>query len=371
MTQTGGTSTTKKKVKKRKSTSPSRGKGTDSTEDSSESVGSPITPRSEGTSTKAESTEIATKRQVLERFTPVPPPAKPAGIKEGDIVTYDDGAMKGRVVGLSGKNVIIEPTHVEGEPIDPSDLQYHTTNGKTQSWPATDVRLETPATIQKVPTTGVDITHFHTGEKTASEFVTAHGDGDITAAHSIEITNHGLGSGIYGFANATPEQISEAASKYNSTAYTVHMNNPLFLQDDTHGAQLTELSKTMQRVASAFRTARTKGTTATVDEWAATQPDLNTLKTKLVSLLGRAGVTITPESAEAQITGALKAFFTAYDSTSAGQLVAQPVNFLLNRLGYDGVYATDKVNNAFNRGNVAYTVPPGTSKTGKSDRLLV
>jgi hypothetical protein len=307
-----------------------------------------------------------TKRDVLERTVSPSPQRKPGELRESDVVDFEERTMRGTVNGFDRTNVLIEPTHMLDEeteefvPIPEGDAAR-----KTISWPKSGVSLVTATVeIKRIPAGGVDITHFHTGPMMASEYVKPHGTGAISRNNDIEITNHGLGSGIYGFAEATAKLKSDALRDHRSTAYTIHMNKPLYLQDSAHGTQLTALSKDLQKMATRFR-AKKDG--ESVRDWIAKQPDLKILKTRLVNVIQRAGGEIVADDAPEHVKAALEAFFTEYDSGTA--FVRQPINFLLGRFGYDGVYATDKVNNAFNRGNVAYTVPPGIGKTTKADRL--
>jgi hypothetical protein len=314
-----------------------------------------------------------TKRDVLERMVSPPPQRRPGELRDGDVVTYDEGVMRGIVRGFNGKKVIIAPTHVfdEGDgafvSIDEDQLKNYTDFGKpTTSWHQSAVKLVTPTVeIKRIPPGGVDITHFHTGPITASEYIKPHGSEEISRNNDIDITNHGLGSGIYGLAEATDKLKSDALKEHGSTAYTIHMNKPLYLQDSAHGVQLTELSKSLQRVATRFRQERKSGDQ--ISDWITTQPEMNSLKSKLVNVVQRAGGDIVADEAPEHVKAALGAFFNEYDSGTA--FVRQPINFLLGGFGYDGIYATDKTNNAYNRGNVAYTVPPGTGKTAKADRL--
>jgi hypothetical protein len=313
-----------------------------------------------------------TRRDVLERTASPPPPRRPGELRDGDVVTYDDGMMRGIVRDFNGKNVIIAPTHVFDDdgafvPIKEDRLADFTDFGKpTIPWSQATVKLVTPTVeIKRIPPGGVDITHFHTGPITASEYIKPHGSEEISRNNDIDITNHGLGSGIYGFAEATEQLKSDALKDHGSTAYTIHMNKPLYLQDSAHGVQLTELSKSLQRVATRFRQERKSGDQ--ISDWITTQPEMNSLKSKLVNVVQRAGGDIVADEAPEHVKAALKAFFTEYDSGKP--FVRQPINFLLGRFGYDGIYATDSTNNAYNRGNVAYTVPAGTDKTAKADRL--
>lgn len=318
----------------------------------------------------------ATKRDQWERLRRTAPEVDFGGLSEGDVITWEGGEMTGKIVGFdkAGGWVHIRPTHVGEDEITTADFELFVDEGK-------DYRTERPgelkvvnptATILRVPAEGVDITHFFTGPATASEYITPHGDGPLGREHDIDITSHGLGSGIYGFANATQEQKLEAERNFRSTAYTIHMDNPLYLQDGDHGGRLTELSKGMQRLAHAFREWNGEGkSTDKLGEWLTGENGeaYIALIDKLEKVVRKVGREIEAEEASELLKASLGAFFVDYYSAAPGGVVAQPINYLLQgQLGYDGVYATDDTNNKFNRGCVAYTLPPGTPKTTNYER---
>lgn len=230
--------------------------------------------------------------------------------------------------------------------------------------------------IKTIPEGGVSITHFAparvNNERVGAEYIVPHAQesvgGGITPRNNIEVTNHGLGSGIYGLVGWTPEQIQQNEQAHNSRAYTIPMTNPLYLQDAAHGGLFTALSKRLQRAAMAIR-ATYSGILSHygVSEWVEKNgAEVTALTDALVAVLARVG----REPGEAAIETALFKFFVAYNSAaSGGTLVAQPINFLMTDLGYDGVFGDNDSDNSFGRGSVLYQLPEGTRKESHVDRI--
>jgi hypothetical protein len=221
-----------------------------------------------------------------------------------------------------------------------------------------------PVGVKKVPQTGAKFVHFNPVSTTASEYIRPHNVQEgIGAANKIEITNHGFGSGIYGIAGPTSEQYEEAETKYQSKPYPIELQQPLYLQSAQHGTLLTELSKQLQRTAESIRQ-EFPGLVSHygVADWVEANPS------KLAELAKRLKAVLIPVQAappDGVIEDALFDFFFAYNSQ---ELVEQPINFLLKKLGYDGIYADNPSDNSFSRGNVSYGVPQDMRKTAHVDR---
>ncbi|MFD9701558.1 hypothetical protein [Lentzea sp. NPDC059081] len=278
--------------------------------------------------------------------------------KVGDVVTWEVGTYRGVIKSVKDGKATITITHVDGDEVTPETAEFY---------PPAQVhfgglrREDAAREIKTIPAEGVHITHFYQGPMTASEFIDPNGGKD-----NIEITSHGLGSGIYGIAGPTREQLRDADP---STQYNVLLKNPLYLQDSDHGAMLSALSRRLQKVATTLTTLPEQQERS-IQKWLSDQPEPGELADEFVQVLARTGVHLTADEATTHVKSALGNFVSEYNrAKNARSPVAQPINFLLmGERGYDGVYATDKVNNTFNRGCVSYAVPDTAPKKVRADQ---
>jgi len=221
--------------------------------------------------------------------------------------------------------------------------------------------------IKKIPSEGVKITHFTPKERgmAPAEFVDP-------STKRIDVTSHGLGTGIYGLTQPTEFQIQEAYKHDPTTEiHEVTMKNPLYLQDEQHGMEFTRLSKGLQRLMVAMTTATEKplergapkGILISPRRWQEFEGS-DDLVARLTEVLKRVGRT--DEDPAALIQATVRKFLFAY--YVEGRLMEQPINFLMKDLGYDGVYTTDPSYNRWSKGNVAYGYKP-KSKESEGPRI--
>jgi hypothetical protein len=99
--------------------------------------------------------------------------------------------------------------------------------------------------IKRIPAHGVAITHYYDPKEAprSAEYV-------VGGTGRFEVTNHGLGSGIYGFQDPTREKTAEEIRRRGLVGTPIHLNNPFYIQDDLHGAQVTAMSKSLQALAA-------------------------------------------------------------------------------------------------------------------------
>jgi hypothetical protein len=202
--------------------------------------------------------------------------------------------------------------------------------------------------IRSAPEQGVTISHFAPAERgvTPAEFV----DRD---KRRIDVTSHGMGTGIYGLSHASPERRQQALENNPTTEVTeIQIARPFMIQDGGHGGQYTSLSKGLQRLVAAMVAATestTPGVLISARLWKKydTENLLATFKS-VMRAVGREG-----EATEALIEQTVKLSLGNY-YMGKDPLSVQPINHLMKQLGHDGVYATNPSDDRWSRGSVKF-----------------
>jgi len=286
------------------------------------------------------------------------------GLKEGTPVRalhYGDTPVEGTIVKAGDDEYAIQISSYDGEKVTKELLGDLLLDSDVLVIPEQWVKpIEE---IKKVPSEGFKITHFTPKERgmAPAEFVDP-------SKKRIDVTSHGLGTGIYGLAQPTELQIQQALEHDPTTEiHEVTMKNPLYLQDEEHGMELTRLSKGLQRLMIAMTMATEKPLGQGAPKGILVPPRLwprfqgsDDLVARLTGVLKRVGRT--DEDPAALIQATVQQFLLAYYG-SGGEPIEQPINFLMKDLGYDGVYTTDPSYNRWSKGNVAYGYKPKSKKS--------
>lgn len=281
--------------------------------------------------------------------------ARPAeNLQPGDeIEWYEEGELcVGVIVGFDDGRPLVRVTVMMGEVLSGEDASHYE-NYKVYA------RVNRRGGVQQVRRLNGPVTmrHYHrpADPVSAAEYVVPRGN--------VTITNHGLGSGIYGVL-PTPRVLDVV---YADAVYDeITLNNPLFLQDNAHGQLFTRLSKRLQELATAmiadlggFYPSRTQVWRLMEEHIDLTRETIQLID-KVFSRVGRQVL------ASPLLSTALTEFFQEYQTAS--NHARQPINFLMTRLGYDGVYADNDSDNAFNRGLVRYSVGADVVRTTHEQR---
>ena len=179
----------------------------------------------------------------------------------------------------------------------------------------------------------------------------------IKPGGKINITSHGLGSGIYGFSVPWYENNKQSLPDYFSEGkkLVVKINRPYILTSDEHCNSLirwsTAINDTLQKFKKKFKTKR--------------------LSYKLISSLC---ATQFNKFSERKLTAkkcrtALKKFFKDYWSRK--DYVCMPINYILDELRYDGIYATDTSCDSMSKGNIKFMCPYEKAKTVLVNKIKV
>lgn len=281
-------------------------------------------------------------------------------------------------------------THRVGVPnLVPNDeglihgVLYHGANGdlfdepRAVSFPLSSVVSERPL---RQPPERTTIYHFSRDQTIqASEYARA-GEDSLTS-----LTNHGLGSGIYGLHLPNAAAARSHQRNLNQHVYPIPCFNSFYLQDAEHGNSLTQASKYTDRYVDyiiefihtaepemTWQEQEQKTTEAPIcDEVGAAgqlvdvirhmsaaesqRPDdissLEGLQVLWNNVLARESRQIMlPPQAVVLILGS----YILLSLTNSGRLIPEPVTYLLVSLGFDSIIADDPYNNSFSRGCVRY-----------------
>lgn len=184
----------------------------------------------------------------------------------------------------------------------------------------------------------------------------------------IDITSHGIGSGVYGvtpgFAAANPP------NDPTSVPHPIEMQNPYHLQDQQHANSYSETSKRLQDLGNAMKNdPGIKDTPNPTPD--AIQTSMNNHDGDVQNVLNSMGKTLNAtdpgrdSSGDRQtVANTMQNYFRDYNDTTPGHSTAQPINHLIGgQLGHDGVFATPDSNfDRWSKGSVSFNVPPGWDK---------
>ena len=210
--------------------------------------------------------------------------------------------------------------------------------------------------IVKSPEGGVTIHHYtHKDEPYGAEYI-SNTDG------KIDITSHGLGSGIYGF--AVPEHAAEMIKERKGIKdYQVKIKNPFMIQDSEHGQRLTSMSKALQVLATdVLRDAQTNGKSRgevikALQDGSCLEKNsgnINSVASSANKVFAEAGHNINMTSGEMR---EFIYYFIFYHQLYPGRPIEAPITRLMWKYGFDGIYATDSQYDSVTRGNVKFVRP--------------
>jgi len=212
--------------------------------------------------------------------------------------------------------------------------------------------------------------NIYTGSPRGSEYLSGYDSSDEVSTSSFVQTNHGIGSGVYGMQHLTKETINDQITSRQANFCIVSIESPLRLDDGAHyGAHLesdtlTRCSRYLMQVGDLVKkeqiASQTTGTKLTREDALNHILAGGTVKATLLeeaqhlsrfkNLAGR----FNQQIIYTLLIGALHRFLQ--DSKQPDyDIVAMPINYLINQLGFTGVIS--KTNDALNRGLIAMNVP--------------
>jgi len=180
----------------------------------------------------------------------------------------------------------------------------------------------------------------------------------------IDITSHGLGSGIYCLTKESMDIVLESRTRQgipNDEVYEITMNHPFHIRTPEEGGLLVTFSTTINTLLNDYLKQK-KNLTA---EWnKVSREDRIKLSMFLSFAFKQSGVS-DAEKLEAQ-KGLLKSFAIEYKSRT--DFVKMPITLFLEKLGFDGVYCHHSSGfDTFTKGSVCF-VP---YVTGRHENVLV
>ena len=191
---------------------------------------------------------------------------------------------------------------------------------------------------------------------------------------NLNITmTHGIGSGLYG--------VTDYEERPGSTVNTLMLETPLIIDNDILDGYLTDISVwmieivqlTINKGKDANRLKIAKEANDNILE-TSIQTEINTKTSSINSLKsdGKVNDIIdktyrlfnnttsgTPNETErlairSKLFGAIKGFINDYSSAKVGDFLLQPINYLLQKEGYDGEYNSSETGDTFSRGSIMF-----------------
>jgi hypothetical protein len=277
------------------------------------------------------------------------PPLIPIEMNSMVEAIEDGETYRGMLVGERDYSYVVNVTHRNNVALVGGELNdlagYEIPKRKVKKYNA-----QQAPQLKTVGPEGITITHFSDVGVVSSEHVVPQGN--------VVVTNHGLGSGVYGLANAGPSE-QEAAIKYNpnAVAHDVTMRNPLYLQDAGHGGDFTAMSKELQRIVDKIHNEYGKPLKLShydgASDWMeGHQVETQNLQNLIRRVFSRVNDNRVPSVGE--LNNIISNFLVKYNTRDSSHATKQPVNYLMKFMGYDGVYADNSTDNSFSRGCVAY-----------------
>jgi hypothetical protein len=188
-----------------------------------------------------------------------------------------------------------------------------------------------------------------TANAAASEYIKPGG--------KINITSHGLGSGIYGFSVPYYENKKEKLPPYfsNGKKLVVKINKPYVVTSDIHCGKLIKWSTAINDVLQKFKDKFLSGRISfkLISNICATQFNLFS-KRKITAK---------------KIRTAFRKFFKDYSTRR--DYVCMPINYLLKEMRYDGIYVGGTSCDSMSKGNVKFMCPYEKAKTIPVNKIKV
>lgn len=212
-----------------------------------------------------------------------------------------------------------------------------------------------------------------TTDAAASEYIKPGG--------KINITSHGLGSGIYGLSIPYYERNKRRLPRYLSEGkkLVVKIDRPYILTSNEHCNSLirwsTAINDTLQKFKKKFlsglKKEREEKAEEKAEEEAEEEADKTYLSLKLISSLC---ATQFNKFSERKLTAkkcrtALRKFLTDYSSRK--DYVCMPINYILGELRYDGIYAGGTSCDSMSKGNIKFMCPYEKAKTVLVNKIKV
>lgn len=180
----------------------------------------------------------------------------------------------------------------------------------------------------------------------------------------IDITSHGLGSGIYCLTKETMDKLLEDRTRQgirNDEVFKITLRNPLHIRTNEEGALLVIFSTTINRLLQK----KLKEGKDLNDEWNKVTVEERVSLSRFLSFVFSQSSVSNEVKLQAQI-GLLKSFATEYRTRT--DFVKMPLTLFLEKLGFDGVYCHPSSGfDTFTKGSVAF-VP---YVTGNHEDVLV
>jgi len=179
----------------------------------------------------------------------------------------------------------------------------------------------------------------------------------IKPGGKINITSHGLGSGIYGLSIPYYERNKRRLPRYLSEGkkLVVKINRPYILTSSEHCNSLirwsTAINDTLQKFKKKFLSGR--------------------ISLKLVSSLCATQFNkfserkLTPKKCRTALRKFLRDYSTRKD------YVCMPINYILDELRYDGIYAGGTSCDSMSKGNIKFMCPYEKAKTVLVNKIKV
>ena len=190
----------------------------------------------------------------------------------------------------------------------------------------------------------------------------------ITPGGKINITSHGLGSGIYGLSIPSYKRKKQYLPRYLSEGkkLVVKIDRPYILTSNEHCNSLirwsTAINDTLQKFKKKFLSGLKKERGVHPRE---------KLSLKLISSLC---ATQFNKFSERKLTAkkcrtALRKFLKDYSTRK--DYVCMPINYILGELRYDGIYAGGTSCDSMSKGNIKFMCPYEKAKTVLVNKIKV
>lgn len=177
---------------------------------------------------------------------------------------------------------------------------------------------------------------------TASEYIKPLGQ--------INITSHGLGSGVYGLSTFKYDSIKDNLPTYLSKRrrYQITIKNPFIINSNELCDKLIHWSTQLNNTLEKYKTKFISGKLGLRLLASIYTEQFNMFSTKKLT--------------QKKFIKALKKFLRDY--TNRTDFVCMPINYIFRELRYDGIYAEKSACDSMNKGNIKFMWYP-TARTKK------
>jgi len=275
----------------------------------------------------------------------------PRPFKVGEEVEFyeESSKMKGVIKDIQDDKVTICVVEISDQELDEANQKLYENHEITVANLQKAIRTSQQPLKTKA-TEGSEMVHYHpkgTHIK-ATEYIKPRG--------KIDITSHGLGSGVYGI--VTPGEIPQ---QEETVAETIDIGNPFYVQSVSHKDQITTMSKRLQAVAAIIAKHASLEEGKEIDKLplaidlsfgSESSEEVNDSIKYAKRVFNEVGITVEAN----QIKECIKIFLNDYFTSETA--IPQPINYLMTSLGYDGLYlAYPEAQGSFQTGSVWYRHP--------------